>query len=167
MKHLTLATLTYLAAVLQSSAEFRVPYSDVPLLFLPLVMIYAVFLLDGWVAVMWAAGIGLISDALKAGPLGVDMLCGVLVSGVVLQVYRRENVRSTSTNLQFAASMIFLFETLSLALGTAVAQRTVPPDRLFTVAALQSLGTIACGAIVLLLWNAVRPLVRSRQRHGY
>lgn len=166
MKHLLLALAAYAAAVFQSGAWFRLPVGDAPVLFLPLVLMLAVFLLEGWPAVIWAAGIGLLSDALGSGPLGLHMLCTVFIGGIVLHVYRRDSRRSTAIDLLFAASMVFLLQMLSLSLSVAVEQRTVAPKMLFCTAAAQGLGSVAAGAVLLLLWNAVRPLVPRRRTYS-
>jgi len=175
MKHLALGLLTYLAAALQAGAHFRLPASMAPsvsnqaagepLLFLPLVVLLAAFEMSGSFAVLWAAMIGVISDALHPGPLGVDMLCAVLITGVILQVDRRYPDRSVVVNLLLAAGMAFLLQTASLGLRVVLQQQTVSADQLLTAGLRQTTAMMAVAAVCLLLWNAVRPLL-PRRRHS-
>jgi rod shape-determining protein MreD len=79
MKALALVGLIYATAVLQVTLGAEVKLGIVQIHFLFLAALVAIFAIDGSLAVVAAAAIGLLADALSPGPLGADMLSLTLV----------------------------------------------------------------------------------------
>jgi rod shape-determining protein MreD len=168
MKHGLLLIVTYLVAVLQASGHFRLHNDGGPVAFLPLVFVLAVFLFNDWRAVVWAAVMGLVSDCLKPGAVGIDMLCAVLVAGVALRLRRgKRSNPPLIVRMLFGGGMVFAFHLLSQALSVTAARETANAGVLLSQVATQTSGALVAGLVFVLGFNAVVPLVYRGRRSGF
>jgi len=163
MKHALLALLTYIAAALQASGHFQTFAGRGPIQLLPLAIVLAVFLHGDWRAVVWAGLIGLASDCLKPNGLGIDMLSAVLVAAFAVMLQHRRSRMPGFLRLLLGAGAVVLFCLLSAALSMALAEQTSSTHEWIFGVVVHSSGSITAGAVLLLAWNAVRPVIpRSR-----
>ena len=98
MKHIGLAILIYVAALLESSAALANDASQSCPALLTLVALLAASGHGEVSAVIWAAVSGLVSDCLHTGPLGIEMLTTTLMVAVLVVGNSQSARRATLTN---------------------------------------------------------------------
>ncbi|MEX0728250.1 MAG: rod shape-determining protein MreD [Planctomycetaceae bacterium] len=81
MKHFYLAALLYLAAVLQMGNFLNIAGWFANPAWVWLVLIAAVRHVERPAVMVWGAVIGLCADCVSAGPLGLQLICGVILAG--------------------------------------------------------------------------------------
>lgn len=168
MKHFALAILTYIAAVLQAAAIFRLSDDTPAMLFLPIVFALALLICEGWQAIVWGAVIGLVSDALNAGPLGVHMLSAVLIAALSGHLKRDRKRHSSFRRAMWGIACCFLFLLTTAALDVTVAKQTVAAGPLLSYVLIQTGQCVIVALIGVFLWNGVAAffpaMLRPRSR---
>ncbi|MEX1230310.1 MAG: rod shape-determining protein MreD [Planctomycetaceae bacterium] len=81
MKHYLLAALLYVAAALQMGGILHLADWFVNPAWVWLVLIAAVRHVERPAVMVWGAVIGLCADCVSAGPLGLQLICGVILAG--------------------------------------------------------------------------------------
>ncbi|MDA0834468.1 MAG: rod shape-determining protein MreD [Planctomycetota bacterium] len=81
MKHYYLAALLYIAAVLQMGDVVRFGEWFPNPVWIWLVLVAAVRHVDRPAVLVWGGVIGLCADCISAGPLGLQLICGVMIAG--------------------------------------------------------------------------------------
>ncbi|MFQ5731147.1 MAG: hypothetical protein ACE5KM_04230 [Planctomycetaceae bacterium] len=166
MKHVCLAMLTYAAAVVQAGSPLFVPDGETTLHVLPAVLVLSLFLWDGWQAVVWAGIVGLVSDGLRSTAIGSDMLCAVLLAGLIVHLHPRRREFSMLVNLPVSGGLVFVFLLVSRGLSAVLSRRTVVAGELLSDVAVDASHTLIAGLIGLLCFNAVVSLLPGRRRRA-
>ena len=154
-----LAVLIYMAAVLETSAQVT-PAGRIAVCWLCLTALIAVWTMSPGEAAAWGGVIGLIGDALSAGPLGPQLL-GLATLGFVLAALReRWEWRSLA-----ALTLLAMLQSASLLGLTALLQQFTSPLPAETDAAYLIVGCAAatgvCAAVAVAIWRASRSALIS------
>ncbi|MCH8830206.1 MAG: hypothetical protein IID45_11575 [Planctomycetes bacterium] len=154
MKHVCLAITTYAALVLQTGWSARLTAGDILPVFLPLMIVVAIFGLKGPAALVWAAVIGLLGDCLTAEPLGIEMLCALSVTFVAGRMLADRTVGSSSRLPSLRLFVLVTFLTVESMLIVSTAARVLLTGRTVSAASLLS-ATSASAAYSTLIALAV------------
>lgn len=161
MKHLGILLLGYLAVVCETSAVPAAAVEEVAPCLLPLAVLAVVQFTGGAPAVLWAAGLGLTTDCLGGGRLGIQMLAA-MVMALVLMVLREHRARPALPMFAvyaFGAVLGYIVLTTGLQLTL---EEHAPDLRQFALRALGAAGYSALLAFgCALLWRTTGRLLRS------
>lgn len=160
IRHMFLILLTYVALVLDAgSGGWALPEGTAPQ-FLLMAAAIALLLCDGAVAIFWAAGIGLLSDALSSGPMGLNV---VLLANLAFfsQLFSTRSLRDSA----FASgAVVWVFVTLaaasSLLLRSLLHGDAIDIAYLGQYAAGRAGGSAALFLMVMLSWKTVSRSLR-------
>lgn len=116
MKHLLVLLILYPALVLQSSADSLLTVGGQSPHWLLGVMMVALLTIEGWPAIAWAGGIGLMGDCLSGERMGTLLICYALVAYVIDRLFERR----VDQPWPFAAIVGFLSVFIALLATTSV-----------------------------------------------
>lgn len=173
MKHIGLAAVVYTSFVLQASVAPGM-MGSLSVHFLLCALVVASVSMDHWTVIVWAAVIGLLSDSLRPGTLGVDMLVATLIalSVQLTGVAGRRRGAAANAVLCLAIPLTALVSTAGL--RAFATHASIEPFAIMTSEAGTAVITGACSFVLLMCGNAAGRLLfgfgateRSTASRGY
>lgn len=161
MKHLTLAGLAYVALVVQASVVPAMASGALEPRFLWLAALGAVLLFDGAAGLVWAAVLGLLSDCLCPGPLGIDLTLAALSAALVQRLIPSESRRSFVVVAATVGVGLMVLASGSFAARLWLAGTPVDPAHVLTISFGTALSTLACGTALWLASRVIAQLARE------
>ena len=136
MAHLGIALLVYTGFVLDLSLRQEMMIRGVSPELLLLAMSAAVVGLRDHSAVVWAAVIGFLIDAVSTGPLGISMFCSVAIVFAVRKLLPRQTGYFWPAAVGIAALLTFTVQLSSATARSLILGRAIDRNSMLTAAAL-------------------------------
>lgn len=162
MKHLGLVFLTYACCVLQTDFRHACAVGPVEPNFPMLALMIVALTVEGGPAVIWAALIGLLSDALTPGRLGIDMLGSVLAVLIALRWTARRCSASVLGQAGLGTVTVFMVLMLSTSLRSLLAEEPMQPGLLMLTSLATAAYTALLGVVLLFSLRLLKQLRPTR-----